>query len=239
MSLMDKKIVLLGGTSGFGLAAAQAAAREGAKVVVVSSRQESVEGALSKLPANAVGLVANLADPASYQGLFDKIGRFDHLAFTAGDPLAIMPLDAVTLDQARKAFELRFWGAFMAAKTGAPLINEGGSITFTSGTAGQRPPKGWSVVAALVAALEGLTRGLAVELAPIRVNAVCAGVVDTNLWAGMPAADRQAFFDHYASMLPTGRIGRADDIGDAYVFLMKQGFATGQTIVVDGGGVLV
>jgi NAD(P)-dependent dehydrogenase (short-subunit alcohol dehydrogenase family) len=239
MSLQDKKIVLLGGTSGFGLATAIAASNQGASVAVVSSRQASVDKALAALSTGAEGYALDLRDEASYETLFNKIGNFDHLIYTAGDKLSLAPLDQITIAQARDFFELRYWGAFMAAKYGSPYINQGGSIVLTNGIVGLRPWKGWAAAASVAGAVESLTRALAVELAPIRVNAVCAGVINTNLWAGMSEAERKGFFDNTAKSLPAGRIGEAEDIAQAFLFLMNEGFSTGQTIVVDGGAILV
>jgi NAD(P)-dependent dehydrogenase (short-subunit alcohol dehydrogenase family) len=110
----------------------------------------------------------------------------------------------------------------------------------TTGIAGQRPHKGWVLAASVCGTIEALTRALAVELAPIRVNAVSPGVVRTNLWQNiMGEAEREQLFESVGNSLPVGRIGAADDIAQAYLFLMQEGFSTGQTVVVDGGAVLV
>ena len=140
---------------------------------------------------------------------------------------------------ARQFFETRYWGAFTAAKHGAPLIRPGGSIVFSSGSAGLRPRAGWALGASICMAMEGLTRALAVELAPIRVNVVTPGFVRTPLWQNIPEDDREAMFVAAGERLPVGRVGEAAEVAETYVFLMRQGFATGQSFVVDGGGVLV
>lgn len=237
--LQGKKIVLLGGTSGFGLATAQTVAGEGAQVVVVSSRQHRVDEALASLPPGSKGYIANLTNEQQIAELFSKIGEFDHLVFTAGESLQLSELSSIKMDEAKQFFNLRYWGALMAVKYGSPFIRKGGSITLTNGTIGLRPWKGWAVAASLTCAIEGLTRALAVELAPIRVNAVCAGMVRTELWGNIPEADREAMFNDYGSKLLTGRVGEATDIAEAFLYLMKGGFNTGQIMVVDGGGVLV
>ena len=143
------------------------------------------------------------------------------------------------LQQARHAFELRYWSALAAVKYGSPHIRKGGSIVLTTGIAGQRPRKGWVLAASVCGTIEALTRALAVELAPIRVNAVSPGLVRTNLWQNMDAAEREQLFESVGNRLPVGRVGEADDIAQAYLFLMQEGFSTGQTVVVDGGTVLV
>src|SRR6202041_2090197 len=170
---------------------------------------------------------------------FQANGDFDHLVFTAGDTLQLNELAATDLTKARHAFELRYWSALAAVKYGSPHIRKGGSIVLTTGIAGQRPRKGWVIAASVCGTIEALTRALAVELAPIRVNAVSPGVVRTNLWQGMSAAERERLFESVGKSLPVGRVGEAHDVAQAYLFLMQEGFSTGQTVVVDGGAVLV
>ena len=239
MSLSGKRIVILGGSSGIGLATARAAQREGAAIVIASSRRERVERALTQLGEGALGEVVDLADEAQMRALFERVGAFDHLVFTAGETLRLETLDKMPIAPARSFLDVRFWGAYMAAKYGSPQIRTGGSITLTNGVAGRRPRKGWTLAASVCGAMEGLTRALAVELAPIRVNAVCPGLVKTELWDGMAAADREAMYRSAGERLPVGRAGEPDDLAEAYLYLMRGGFSTGQVIVVDGGGVLV
>jgi NAD(P)-dependent dehydrogenase (short-subunit alcohol dehydrogenase family) len=120
---------------------------------------------------------------------------------------------------------------------GSRKIRSGGSITLTNGIVGLRPVKGWTVAASITGAVEALTRALAIELAT-RVNLVCAGFVKTELWGGMPEAERNQMFDRIAQKLPAGRVGEAAEIAQAYLYLMREKFSTGAVIVVDGGGVL-
>lgn len=237
-SLDGKRVVILGGTSGIGLATAKAAQREGAIVVVASSRQQRVDRALASLERGAEGDVVDLSDEPQLRAFFERIGAFDHLVYTAGEALQLETLDAVQLDRARGFVNIRFWGAFMAVKYGSPHIRPGGSVTLTTGVAGPRPRKGWTVAASICGAMDALTRALAVELAPIRVNAVCPGVVRTELWGNMTEADRDALYQNIAQSLPVGRVGEPDDLAHAYLYLMREGYSTGQVIVVDGGAVL-
>ena len=239
MTLNGKRIVVLGGSSGIGLAIAQAACREGAAVVIASSNRARLDKALATLPTNAEGVVADLGDEAAMRALFGKLGAFDHLAFTAGEALQLAPLADIDVAAARQFFSLRYWGAFLAAKYGAGSIRPGGSIVFTSGIAGQRPRAGWALGASICSAMEGLTRALAVELAPIRVNIVSPGVVRTPLWGGMTDEDRENLYRQTAAALPVGHVGDAAEIAEAYLYLMRQSYGTGQVVVVDGGAVLV
>ena len=238
-SLQGKTIVLLGGTSGFGLATALAAANEGAEIIIVSSKRQRVDQALAVLPPGSQGYAVDLTDEQQIAGLFKQVGEFDHLVFTAGETLQLNEFSAIKIDEGKQFFNLRYWGALMAAKYGSPYIRKGGSISLTTGTIGLRPWKGWAVAASLTGAIEGLTRALAVELAPIRVNAVCAGMTRTELWSNIPEAEREGMFNDYGSKLLTGSIGEATDIAQAFLYLMKGNFSTGQVMVVDGGGVLV
>jgi NAD(P)-dependent dehydrogenase (short-subunit alcohol dehydrogenase family) len=238
MTLNGKRIVVLGGSSGIGLATAQAAAREGASVVIASSQQARVDQALAGLP-NAEGHAVDLTDAAAVEALFARIGGFDHLVFTAGESLHLGSLAETDLDTARRFFDLRYFGALLAARHGSRNIRPGGSIVFTSGIAGQRPHTGWALGASITSAMEGLTRALAVELAPIRVNIVSPGVVKTPLWAAMKPAEREALYRQMEASLLVGHVGEPEEIAEAYLYLMRQTYGTGQVIVVDGGGVLV
>ena len=239
MDLSGMRVVVLGGTSGIGLAVAEAVAHAGASPVVASRDQARVDATVASLPAGAEGFAVDVTDEAAVSGMFERIGPFDHLVFTAGETLALGALAETSLASARQFFETRYWGALTAAKYGAPLIRPGGSIVFSSGSAGLRPRAGWALGASICMAMEGLTRALAVELAPIRVNVVTPGFVRTPLWQNIPEDDREAMFAAAGERLPVGRVGEAAEVAETYVFLMRQGFATGQSFVVDGGGVLV
>lgn len=238
-SLTGKKVVILGGSSGMGLATARATAAEGAHVVIVSSNAARIQKAVAELPGTGLGMQADLSDEAAIQRLFDEIGILDHLVFTAGESLLLGNLSETELAAARSFFNLRYWGAFMAVKHAAPRINAGGSIVLTGGIASPRPNAGWSVGASICAAMEGFTRAMAVELAPLRVNLVSPGVIRTNLWSGMADAERDAFYGQIAGALPVRHVGEASQLAQTYLYLMKQPFVTGQILVTDGGAVLV
>ena len=237
--LVGKKVVVLGGTSGIGLATAKGAVAAGASVVVASSRKEKVTETVAALGKDATGHAVNLVDEAEVKAFFERTGALDHLVFTAGESLTLGLLEALDVATAHKAFELRFFGAMMAAKHAAPRIRAGGSIVFTHGVAGYRPQAGWAVAAGILGAMESLTRALAVELAPLRVNAVCPGFVRTPLWDNIPEAEREAMYTDVGKKLLVGRVGEPEDLAETYLYLMQNSFTTGQTLVVDGGGVLV
>ena len=237
--LSEKRIVVLGGSSGIGLAVAQQVAAHGAQAIIASSNAERVQQAVATLEGKAEGHTLDLSNERDIQNFFQKIGEFDHLVFTAGDTLQLNELVAMNLTKARHAFELRYWAALAAVKYASPHIRKNGSIVLTTGVAGRRPHRGWVITASVCGTIEALTRALAVELAPIRVNAVSPGVVRTNLWQNMSKSEREQLFESVGKRLPVGRVGEAHDIAQAYLFLMQEGFSTGQTVVVDGGTVLV
>lgn len=236
MTLQDRRVVVLGGTSGIGLATAQLAAAEGATVIVASSNPESVKRALENLPASAAGEALDLTDAEAVRAFFDGLDPFDHLVFTAGESLTLLEVASMDLTRARQAFELRYFGALDAVSAAASRIRPGGSVVLSTGAAADRPGPGWSVAASICGAVDTLVRALAVELAPIRVNAVKPGMVRTPLWDGLSP---EALYEDAAKSLPVGRVGEPADIAAAYVFLMNQGFATGSIVTVDGGHVLV
>ncbi|MGW3130085.1 SDR family oxidoreductase [Streptomyces sp. NPDC001076] len=239
MGLQGQRVVVIGGTSGIGLAVAEGAAREGAQVVVASRRQESVDAALKVLPEDAEGQVLDASDEAAVRGFFARIGAYDHLVYTAGDSILLETLAETDIAAARSFLDTRLWGAYAAVKYGAGSVRPGGSVVLTTGTAGRRPMPGSSVASALCGAMESLTRALAVELAPVRVNVVSPGVVRTELWRGLPEEVREELFRSSAESLPVGRMGEPADVAEAYLYLMRGGYSTGSVVVVDGGGTLV
>jgi NAD(P)-dependent dehydrogenase (short-subunit alcohol dehydrogenase family) len=239
MTLEGKRIVVLGGSSGIGLAIAQAAGAEGAKVIIASSNQGRVNAALKNLPADAEGHAADLGSEAAIKALFDRIGDFDHLVYTAADKLQLNRVAETDLTKARKFFELRYWGALAAVKYATPHIRPGGSIVLTSGLAGLRPHPGWALGASVCSAMEGLTRALAVELAPIRVNIVAPGVVVSPLWDDMTKEAREALYRQMAERLLVRHAGETEEVAQSYLYLMRQTFGTGTVLRVDGGGALV
>jgi NAD(P)-dependent dehydrogenase (short-subunit alcohol dehydrogenase family) len=238
-SLAGKRVVLMGASSGIGFATAKAAAEEGAQVIIVSGNQQRIEKALHELPAGSKGYAVDLSQEENIKEFFKNTGKFDHLVYSAGENLTLNPISESNIEQARNFFTLRFWAPFAAVKYGANLINEGGSISLTSGTASARPGAGWSVASAICGAMEGFVRAAAVELAPVRVNCVVPGVIKTPLWDSMPANARDGLYQYTAGSLLLKRVGEAEDVAEGFIYLMKQKHGTGQCLLIDGGTVLV
>lgn len=237
MSLKDKRIVIIGGTSGIGLAVAEAAAREGAVVTVASSRQATVDTALARLPRGTAGQAVDVKDEGQLAGFFGRVGPFVHLVFTAGDwgGMGGGPLEQLDLARAAGIFAVRFWGALAAVKQAQKFLEPGGSVTLTDGMIAHRPRKGSSVSTGMAGAVEHLTRALAVELAPVRVNAVCPGAIRTEVWNSIPEEQRDERFRRMTDRLPIRRIGEPGEVAEAYLYLMRGGYTTGQVLYVDGG----
>ena len=239
MTLNGKRVLILGGTSGIGLAVAHAVLRDGGTPVVASRRDSSVQAALASLGTDsASGATVDLADDSSIESLLEAHGPFDHLVYTAGEPLSLVPLEELSADRVRGFLDTRLIGALAAVRVIAPALRAGGSVTLVSGSAAERPSAGWALGAIICGAIDSLVRALALEIAPVRVNAVAPGIVRSPLWAELPDADREAMYSA-ASALPVGRVGEVEDVAKAFVYLMDQGWGTGNVIGVDGGTVLV
>ena len=236
MSLQGQRVVVIGGTSGIGFAVAHGAHAEGARVVIGSSGHAKVDAAKARLPG-AEGFAVDVKDEASVAAFFERIGPLDHLVFTAGDwgSFGGGALASVDVANAASAFAVRFWGAVTAAKHAVKTMAQNGSITLTDGMIAHRPRKGAAISSAMAGAVEHLTRALAVELAPIRVNAVCPGLIATEIWNAIPEAQRQERWDRMTRKLLVSRIGTPREAAEAYLYLMRGGYTTAQVLRVDGG----
>ncbi|MET9628047.1 SDR family oxidoreductase [Lentzea sp. NPDC006480] len=219
-TLDGQRVAILGGSSGIGLATAKAALDAGAEVTVVSRKPQ---------PGFAHH-AADLTDPTAITKAFDAIGEIDHLVYTAGEPLELMTLEDFDRDRARTFFGLRYFSVLDVVKAARVTT----SITLTTGIAKDRPGPGWAVAASVCGAVEALTKALAVELAPLRVNAVSPGVVRSPLWG----PDAEQLYTDVGKTLPLQRVGEVDEIAHAFLYLMTQQWATGTILTVDGGTVL-
>lgn len=238
MTLQGARILIVGGGSGIGFAVARAAKDEGAAVTIASTNAEKLGAAAGRL-GGAATAVLDLTDEAAVAAYFATSGQFDHIVSTAGDwgKARRGPLAEMNLDDAQALFGVRFWGAAKLAKHGAAALAAGGSLTLTSGMSAFRPQKGTVMATAMAGSVEHLVYGLAVELAPIRVNGVFPGGVATEIFHGLPEAIRNAEEARFLGQ-PLPRIGQPAEVAQAYLYLMKCGYTTGQVLQVDGGGML-
>jgi NAD(P)-dependent dehydrogenase (short-subunit alcohol dehydrogenase family) len=237
-TLLDRRVVVIGGSSGIGFAVARRVLGEGAQVVVGSSSAARVEDAVKRLGPQASGSAVDVRDEASVATFFASVGPFDHLVYTAGDwPALRRGTDVAQLDLAgaNAIFAVRFWGALAAIKHAQGRISPEGSITLTDGVVAHRPRKGAALSTAMAGAVEHLTRALAVDLAPLRVNAVCPGLVLTEVWDSIPEEQRAEQLRRMTARLPVPRAGSPDEIAEAYLYLIRGSYSTGQVLIVDGG----
>ena len=239
---VHERVVVIGGGSGMGLEVARKLLAAGAEVVIAGRSAERLHAARESLGADRIEAVtADIGERSQVAALFARAGRLQHVVVTAAD-LPYRAVADLTEADVMRAVRSKLLGPLFVAQESAAHLQPGGSITFTSGIAARRPMQGGSAAAALNSGLEGLVRALAIELAPIRVNAVSPGWTDTPIWDDMPgmtAERKRELFASMAARLPSGRIGQPEDIADAVVFLMKNQFSTGVVLDVDGGHRLV
>jgi len=231
--LGGKKVVVVGGSSGIGLATAEMAKAQGAEVVIASRNAERLKAAAERLGAE--GIATDVTSDDSVAALFRACGPVDHVVVTAAQ-LRTGPFKTVAMEDVRATMEGKFWGAWRVARNAD--IRAGGSLTLVSGFLSIRPRVNSAIVGAANGALESLTRALALELAPVRVNCVSPGIIDTPIRAAMPEAARREMLAKTAATLPVGRVGVAEDIAMQIHAFMANGFATGAIVYIDGGGLL-
>lgn len=240
MKISGKRVLVIGGGSGIGLATAQAAQREGAQIMIAGRSMVTLASAVEKFadPLAVKLFPVDIADEVRVQQLFAGAGELDHIVITAADAHYRLVAEYSVADMMR-VLNSKVLGALLVAKHGAPRLRPGGSLTFTSGIAAERPAPRGSVVAAANGALNALARALALELAPLRVNAVSPGWVDTPIWERAIGPDSGKLQAAMAARLPGKRIGRPDEIAEAILFLLQNEFTTGNVLHVDGGHRLV
>jgi NAD(P)-dependent dehydrogenase (short-subunit alcohol dehydrogenase family) len=229
----NKKIVIVGGSSGIGYAVAQKAMNAGAQVVIASRSNEKLDAAARQLGGHVQIERVDASDDHCIADFFRRVGHFDHLAVTIKPQFPSGLFLENEVGTAISAFDAKFWGQYRLAKHGAQYIRPNGSITFTSGIASRRSYPGYSAVSAMNAATEALAKAIAIELAPIRVNTVCPGFVDTE----PPTSNRAQHVKALSPALPLNRLGAAGEIADTYLYLFANSYTTGSVVVVDGGAI--
>jgi NAD(P)-dependent dehydrogenase (short-subunit alcohol dehydrogenase family) len=247
--LSGKSILIIGGTSGIGLGVASLCLAHNAIVTISSSTDKKLTNALDRLKAaypnaSVTGYTCDLRANAveqSTKALFEKTGKLDHIVHTAGDPLATCKLSDVTVEQIQKAGEIRFVSALIIAKHAQEYLKGGpeSSLTLTSGAVADRPHANWSVVASYAGGLYSMTKNLALDMKPLRVNLVSPGAVNTELWDGMSAEAKQKLFEGIKSRVLTQAVGQPEDVAEAYLYSMRDRNITGEIIKTNSGLTLV
>jgi NAD(P)-dependent dehydrogenase (short-subunit alcohol dehydrogenase family) len=236
-SLQDRVVVIFGGSSGIGLSAAIQAKAAGAKVIIIGN-----DPTRAKEAAQQYGFDWRNADVTESQSIYralEDIPSVDHLVLLAGTYVSVKVIEG-DVDYMRRAFEERMWASVHAIRALGDRLAKDGSITFISGLLADRPNgQGSAVLAAASAAMEALARGLALELAPIRVNTLSPGHVETPLLHRVLGNARDTVLPAMRAATPTKRLGTPDEAGSAVVFLMANGWMNGATLNIDGGMRLV
>ena len=234
-TLEGQRVVVFGGSSGAGLASAKLLASKGAEVIIAGRGAEKLN-AKKELGDRGSAFAVDGKDVAAVNAFFEKIGAFDHLVISAGATNRGGEfVTSITDASFRETFDGKFWVQITAAHAGARRIKKGGSITFFSGGANRRALKGMVNIAAVNGALDAVVPTLALELAPTRVNAISPGTLRTSYWTGVSDAQQEQIFGHMASILPAGRVGTAEDIANAVLFIVTTSYVTGTVLAVDGG----
>ncbi|MGW0195855.1 SDR family oxidoreductase [Nonomuraea sp. NPDC003201] len=233
------RVVIVGGTSGIGLAAAARLAAGGAEVVVTGRSEERLRSALKQLGDQArgpvSGQVVDARDTGAMRALFESLGTVDHVIVTVTGRGGAGPLSSLTGEGLTDAVRNKLVPHLLTAQAALGVLHPEGSITFvTAASAGAALP-GIATLAAVNGAIEAAVPGLAVELAPIRVNAVSPGVIDTDWWSEIGDEARAAFMEGAAESLPVRRVGRPEDVAATIEYVVRNAYTTGIVLTVDGG----
>ena len=237
-NLRGKNVVIVGGSSGIGLAAAEQCAARGAKVTISGRSAEKLEHAKTIIGGTVSAEAFDGADESRMTSFLAGIGPIDYLIVTAGGGGITGPLASLDLAEFRRAFERKFWVQVAAAKVGGPLVKPGGSITFVTGIFGLKAVKGNSGVSAVNGALNAMIGPMAIEFAPVRVNAISPGLVDTPYWERLKPEAKSRLFAERARNHLVGRVGEPSEVADFVLAVALNSFMSGAVIPLDGGFLL-
>jgi NAD(P)-dependent dehydrogenase (short-subunit alcohol dehydrogenase family) len=235
MSLENQRVVIIGGSSGIGLATARTLAAAGANVIIAGRKQEKVDQALATLEGSVTGEVVDATSREETQNFFRRIGSFDHLVLTLAGHEGAGEFRTLDFDMLHRVFEAKFWPQLIAAQTSLDFLRKDGSLTIVSAVTGHTAYAGASGFAAVNGALEAIVPTLALELQPMRVNAVSPGGIATPFWDDLPGEAREAFFAQAAAITPVKRFGRPEDVAQVIAMLIDNSFITSTIIDCDGG----
>ncbi len=236
--LKDKKIVIVGASSGIGRALASIVSNQGAIVYLISRSREKLLKVQGELPGETHVFSMDMLSDDSVNNTFEEIGSFDFLTFTAvADEAKLMaPVKSMSNEIAQRGME-KFWGTFNVARAAANFIYKDGAMVFTSSMAIDRPSKnGASIMNAASAAVAVFSKALALEIAPVRVNVIAPGVVATGVWT---EEQKGSYEEWAAKTLPVQHLGTAEELANAYLALLTNPYMTGSVVTVDGGLTLV
>ncbi|MFG1703929.1 SDR family oxidoreductase [Nonomuraea sp. M3C6] len=230
------RVAIVGGTSGIGLATATRLVADGAEVFVTGRSEERLSSALKQLGDQARGEAVDARDTEAMRAVFDRLGTIDHLIVTVTRRGGAGPLSELTREVLSGVVEDKLIPHLLTAQAALGVLNPQGSITFVTAASAGAALSGVAPLAAVNGAIEATVPGLAVELAPIRVNAVSPGVIDTDWWSVLGDEARAAFLEGAATSLPVGRVGTPEDVAATIEYVVRNAFVTGTVHTVDGGG---
>ncbi|MEU3573185.1 SDR family oxidoreductase [Kitasatospora sp. NPDC036755] len=230
-----QRVVVMGGSSGIGEAAATAFAADGAEVVVTGRDRDRLDAAVARIGGKSSGHRLDAADPAALAEFFAGTGTVDHLVVAVSGAAGAGPFARLDLAELATGFDAKFWPQVRVLQAALPHLREDGSVTLITAASARAAFPGTAGLAAINGALEAMVPPLAVELAPLRVNAVSPGVIDTPWWDRVPADQRAALFQGLAATTPAGRVGRAEDVARAIHMLAANTFVTGVVFDCTGG----
>lgn len=236
--LHNQKVVIIGGSSGIGLETARQALEQGAEVIIASRSAAKLKDAKERLNGSVSSYVLDTTDEEQVRGFFEEIGTYDHLVVSAAETSGGKFLETDSA-ASRQLFENKFWGQYYAAKYGSLQLTANGSITLFSGVVAYKTMVGSAALGAVNAAVSNLGQTLALELAPIRVNVVSPGIIDTPSRSKMSQDAREQFYNAVAGKLPVNRVGAASDVAQSVLYLIQNTFVTGTVLHVDGGHRLI
>lgn len=235
-SLKNQQVVVIGGTSGIGCEVAKEAAERGATVTIIGRSAKADDNLRGVVAITAIA--ADVTDNAALNQAFAAIGRIDHLVLTAGARVGSPKLTDLKRDELELAFNVKLFGSLFAIQAALPYLTPKASVTLTSGLLSRKFGPGGLLKSTLNAAVEATAKTLAKELAPRRVNVVSPGVIDTELWGEAGAESRVAAMARIGQSLPVGRVGTPQDVAQAYMLAMENGFVSGAVLDIEGGGLL-
>jgi len=235
MSLTNQRVVIIGGSSGIGLATARMVAASGATVIIAGRKTEKVDQALATLEGSVAGEVVDATSREEIQNFFRRIGPFDHLVLTLANHEGAGEFRTLDFAMLRRVFEAKFWPHLIATQASLDFLRKDGSLTIVSAVTGHVAFSGASGFGAVNGALESMVPTLALELQPLRVNAVAPGGIATPFWDDLPGETREAFFAQSASITPVKRFGRPEDVAQVVAMLIDNSFITSTIIDCDGG----
>lgn len=238
MTLDGRRVLVMGGGSGIGAATAARFADAGAEVVITGRTLDKLDATAERIGGKVTTRQLDATSVDALRDFFADGATYDHLVLCVSTSLGAGPVATLDLGELRAAFDGKFWAHVQTLQAALPRLRQGGSVTFVSAASARAAMPGTAGLAAINGALEAIVPPLAAELAPVRVNAVSPGVIDTPWWSGLPDDQRAELFRQYSGLIPAGRVGRPEEVADAVMAMATNDYVTGSVLVCAGGAQL-